>query len=92
MSKKDLNKTNEEEKENIVKLNLGKQINILEEEFNTKYKDDDLFMSFLKDYISYTDEYQGIAFNSRCPEIAVNCIYYFIERDPIDVFNSFKTK
>ena len=58
MSKKDLNKTIEEEKENIVKLNLGKQINILEEEFNTKYKDDDLFMSFLKDYISYTDEYK----------------------------------
>ena len=58
MSKKDLNKTIEEEKENIFQLNIGKQINILEEEFNTKYKDDDLFMSFLKDYISYTDEYK----------------------------------
>ena len=78
MSKKDLNKTNEEEKENIVKLNLGKQINILEEEFNTKYKDDDLFMSFLKDYISYTDEYKT-KINEKIVSLLQNN-YNFFER------------
>ena len=78
MSKKDLNKTIEEEKENIVKLNLGKQINILEEEFNTKYKDDDLFMSFLKDYISYTDEYKT-KINEKIVSLLQNN-YNFFER------------
>ncbi len=78
MSKKDLNKTIEEEKENIFKLNLGKQINILEEEFNTKYKDDDLFMSFLKDYISYTDEYKT-KINEKIVSLLQNN-YNFFER------------
>ena len=78
MSKKDLNKTIEEEKENIFQLNIGKQINILEEEFNTKYKDDDLFMSFLKDYISYTDEYKT-KINEKIVSLLQNN-YNFFER------------
>jgi hypothetical protein len=41
---------------------------------------------------TYEDEYQGLTYNSGYPEIAGTCIYYYIERDPRDEFNSFRNK
>ena len=41
---------------------------------------------------SYSDEYQGLTYNTGYPEITGTYIYYYIEREPRDEFNNFKTK
>ena len=38
------------------------------------------------------DEYQGLMFQPRYPTITPCSIYYYIEREPIDEYNNFKTK
>ena len=38
------------------------------------------------------DDYQGLMYQPRYPEITPCSIYYYIERDPNDEYNNFKTK
>ena len=43
--------------------------------------------------VVYEDEYQGLMYNPGYPNIpSGNSIYYYIEKDPRDEFNNFRTK
>ena len=57
---------------------------------------DDVEFNFQKNNydseIVYEDEYQGLIYHPVYPDMAVSNIYYYIERDPRDEFNNFKTK
>ena len=57
---------------------------------------DDVEFNFQKNNydseIVYEDEYQGLIYHPVYPDMAVSNIYYYIERDPRDESNNFKTK
>ena len=63
-----------------------------EKEKNQEYFNSDFPKNSEQFELTYEDEYQGLMHTPDYPNIAMGDIYYYIEKDPRDEYNNFRTK